>query len=265
MITECGVVDVSQDWVVACGLQERFMETPCATTQSLTYNARCRQMRALGGDCFHFVPLPGRRHKRTGRLVPVVRAGKYVALAVADASGKGLPAALIIANVQSSLRTATLFAPEDPGAVVTAVNRQLHACSPADRYATLFYGVFDEHTRRLHYVNAGHNPAVVIRRGSAVTWLEASAPPVGLFAETVYRAQAVQLYSGDLVVAYTDGIVEATNTSGADWGVEGLLATVKRFRPRQPGNIVEAVFAALDEFAGDKQTDDATMLAALVH
>ena len=86
MITESVVVDVSQDWVVACGLQERFMEIPCAKTQRLlTYNARCRQMRALGGDCFHFVPLPGRR----------------VALAVADASGKGLPAALIMANVQS--------------------------------------------------------------------------------------------------------------------------------------------------------------------
>src|SRR5947207_3063643 len=159
MITESVVVDVSQDWVVACGLQERFMKIPCAKAQALTCNARCRQMRALGGDCFQFVPLPGRR----------------VVLAVADASGKGLPAALIMANVQSSLRTAALFAPEDPAAVVTAVNRQLHACSPVDRYATLFYGVFDENTRTLHYVNAGHNPAMVIRRRGAIIWLEASA------------------------------------------------------------------------------------------
>jgi phosphoserine phosphatase RsbU/P len=249
MITESRVVDVSQDWVVACGLQERFMEIPCTKTQRLTYNARCRQMRALGGDCFHFVSLPGPR----------------VALAVADASGKGLPAALIIANVQSSLRTAALFAPEDPAAVVTAVNRQLHGCSPVDRYATLFYGVFDENTRTLHYVNAGHNPAVVIRRGGDVTWLEASAPPVGLFAETVYQAQAVQLYPGDLIVAYTDGIVEATNTASEEWRVKGLLAAVRGCRTRQPESIVQAAFAALDEFSGDSQTDDATLLAALVH
>ena len=249
MITESVVVDVSQDWVVACGLQERFMEIPYAKTQRLTYNARCRQMRALGGDCFHLIPLPGHR----------------VALAVADASGKGLPAALIIANVQSSLHTAALFAPEDPAAVVTAVNRQLHACSPVERYATLFYGVFDENRRTLHYVNAGHNPAVVIRRAGAVTWLEASAPPVGFFAESVYRAQAVQLYPGDLIVAYTDGIVEATNTASEEWGVEGLLAAVKRCRTGQPESIVEATFAALDEFSGDNQTDDATILAALVH
>jgi len=249
MITEPVVVDVSQDWVMACGLQERFMQVPCAKTQRLTYHGRCRQMRALGGDCFHLVPLPGRS----------------IALAVADASGKGLPAALIIANVQSSLHTAASFAPENPAAVVTAVNRQLHACSPVERYATLFYGVFDESRRTLHYVNAGHNPAVVIRCGGAVTWLEASAPPVGLFAESVYQAQVVQLYPGDLIVAYTDGIVEATNTARQEWGVEGFLAAVQRCRTRQPQSIVETVFAALDEFSGDNQTDDATILAALVH
>jgi sigma-B regulation protein RsbU (phosphoserine phosphatase) len=249
MINESVVVDVSQDWVAACGLQERFMEIPRAKAQRLTSHARCRQMRALGGDCFHFVPLPGCR----------------VGLAVADASGKSLPAALIVANVQSSLRTAALFAPEDPAAVVGAVNRQLHACSPLDRYATLFYGVFDENTRTLQYVNAGHNSAVVIRRGRVVAWLEASAPPVGLFAETVYQARALQLYPGDLIVAYTDGFVEATNTASEEWGVEGLIAAVKRCRTWQPESIVEAAFAALDEFTGGNQTDDATVLAALVH
>ncbi len=248
MITEPMVVDVSQDWVVASGLQERFMEIPCPKAQTLTCNARCRQMRALGGDCFQFLPLPGQR----------------VALTVADASGKGLPAALIMANVQSSLRTAAWFAPEDPSVVVTAVNRQLHACSPVDRFATLFYGVFDENTRTLHYVNAGHNPAVVIRPGGAVTWLDASAPPVGFFAETVYQAEVVHLYPGDLLVAYTDGIVEATNTASEEWGVEGLLAAVQRCRTRQPESIIDAAFAALDEFSGDNQTDDATILAALV-
>jgi phosphoserine phosphatase RsbU/P len=248
MIPEAVIVDVSQDWAAACGLQERFMEIPCATAERLSYHARCRQMRALGGDCFHFIPLPGQR----------------VVLAVADASGKGLPAALIVANVQSSLRTAALFAPEDPAAVVSAVNNQLHACSPVDRYATLFYGVFDGNTRTLQYVNAGHNPAVVMRRGQAVDWLEASEPPVGLFAETVYRAHAVQLYPGDLIVAYTDGIVEATNNANEDWGVEGLLAAIRRCRTLRPESVVEAAFATLDEFSGGNQTDDTTVLAALV-
>ena len=249
MVMDSVVVDVSQDWIVACDLQERFMQAPGAQTPRLTYSARCRQMRALGGDYFHVMPLAGRR----------------IALAVADASGKGLPAALIMANVQSSLRTAAIFAPDDPAAVVTAVNRQLHECSPADRYATLFYGVFDETTRVLQYVSAGHNPAIVIRAGKPRTWLEAVAPPVGFFADTVYQAQAVQLQPADLVVAYTDGIVEARDAEGREWGVDGLLAAVTRSQIGQPDWIVEAAFAALDEFSGDHWTDDATMLAAVVH
>ncbi|HYK61037.1 MAG TPA: PP2C family protein-serine/threonine phosphatase [Bryobacteraceae bacterium] len=248
MTADTVVVDVSQDWVGACEVQERFMEVPCAKTQTLMYSGRCRQMRSLGGDCFDFLPLPGRR----------------VALTVADASGKGLPAALIMANVQSSLRTAALFAPDNVAAVVTAVNSQLHASSPANRYATLFYGVFDEDTRTLQYVNAGHNPPMVIR-GESVAWLDAGGPPVGLFADTVYNAHAVQLNLDDLFVAYTDGMVEAANTAGDEWGVRGLLGALAACETRQPDRIVQAAFAALDEFSGDSQTDDATMLAAVVN
>jgi sigma-B regulation protein RsbU (phosphoserine phosphatase) len=249
MTADLVAVDVSHDWAVACVVQERFMEAPDVKTQALTHSARCRQMRALGGDCFDFLPLPGRR----------------VALTVADASGKGLPAALIIANVQSSLRTAALFAPEDAAAVVEAVNRQLHASSSTDRYATLFYGVFDEDTRTLQYVNAGHNPPMVIRADGSIIWLESGALPVGVFADTVYKARAVQLNPGDLIVAYTDGVVEAVNPAGEEWGVGGLLAALAASQRRQPDRMVQAAFNALDEFSDDSQTDDATILAARVN
>ena len=242
------VVDVSQDWAIACEVQERFMKAPRART-ALTHSARCRQMRALGGDCFDCLPLPGRQ----------------IALAVADASGKGLPAALIISNVQSSLRTAALFAPEDVGAVVTAVNAQLHTSSPADRYATLFYSVFDEDTRTLEYVNAGHHPALIIGGSGAINLLEAVDPPVGLFADTVYHARRIELQAGDLILAYTDGVVEATDAAGEEWGAEGLLAALKACPSRNPGSIVDSAFAALDRFSRDGQTDDATILAALVN
>ena len=249
MATESLMVDVTRDWAVACEVQERFMEIPCVEPQTLTYSARCRQLRALGGDCFSFLPLPGRR----------------VALTVADASGKGLPAALMIANVQSSLRTAALFAPGDVAAVVTAVNCQLHASSPAERYATVFYGVFDEDTRTLQYVNAGHNPPMVIRGGDSVTWLQTGGPPVGVFADTVYQTGAVQLNLDDLIVAYTDGVIEAANTAGEEWGVGGLLSAVAACQMRQPDRIVEAAFTGLDDFSGQRQTDDATVLAAVVN
>lgn len=248
MTPEAMVVDVSQDWVVACEIQERFMESPHAPTQILQYHAQCRQMRALGGDCFDFLPLPGRR----------------VAVMVADASGKGLPAALIMANVQSSLRTAAWFAPDDAAAVVTAVNRQLHASSQPDRYATLFFGVFDEETRSLQYVNAGHHPPTILGEDGSRIRLENGGPPVGLFADAVYDAHTVRLSPGDLIVACTDGVVEAADAFGEEWGVQGLLTAVAGCPIRQPDRIVQAAFDALDAFSGDQQTDDATILAALV-
>ena len=249
MSSDLQTLDVSQDWAVASDVQARFMQFPSAQTRTLTYSARCRQMRSLGGDCFDFLPLSGRR----------------IALTVADASGKGLPAALIIANVQSSLRTAALFAPDDPAAVVSAVNRQLHASSPVERYATLFYGVFDEDTRMLNYVNAGHNAPLLIRRDGSTQWLDADAPPVGFFAATAYSTRTVQLHPGDLIVAWTDGVVEATNHVDEEWTVRGLLAAMAACPARQPERIVASVFEALDEFSGDTQTDDATILAALVN
>jgi sigma-B regulation protein RsbU (phosphoserine phosphatase) len=248
-MTDSLVVDVTQDWLVACDLQERFMEAPSGSTSRLAYSARCRQMRALGGDGFFILPLPACR----------------IAIAVADASGKGLPAALIMANVQASLRTATLFAPGDPAAVVTAVNRQLYACSPADRHATLFYAVFEEDTRTLNYVNAGQNPAMILRPPKACTWLESVAPPIGFFADTIYQTHTVRLQPADLLVACTDGFIEAVNSAGQEWGNDGLLAAIAGAGSRRPTQLVQAAFAALDEFSGGRQADDATLLAALVH
>jgi sigma-B regulation protein RsbU (phosphoserine phosphatase) len=248
MTTDAMVVDVSQDWVDACDVQERFMQAPYTKIETLTYRAQCRQIRALGGDCFDVLPLPGRR----------------VALAIADASGKGLAGALMIANVQSSMRTAAGFAPNNTASVVAAVNRQVHASSPADRYATLFYSVFDEDTRTLRYVNAGHNPPIVIS-GDSVTWLEDGGPPVGVFADSAYTEGVVRLKPGDVIVAYTDGVVEAVDASGVEWGMDGLIAAVASAQTRQPDRIVEAAFAGLNEFSRGRQTDDTTILVAAVH
>src|SRR5271157_3650107 len=192
------VLDVSRDWATACDVQERFMKYAGPTIDTLSYSARCRQVRALGGDFYDFMPLPH----------------NLLALAVGDASGKGLAAALMISNVQSSLRTAAAFTGNDGPAVLTAVNRQVYASSLEDRFATLFYGVFDEATRRLQYVNAGLNPPMVLRRDSSIVWLRAGGVPVGIFPNSTYAQGAVQLNPGDLILAYTDGLIEAVNPTG---------------------------------------------------
>lgn len=177
MPSDALVVDVSQDWAIACDVQERFMRLPGAAMDTFSYSARCRQVRALGGDFYDFMPLPPSR----------------LALSVGDASGKGLAAALMISSVQSSLRMAASFTGNDGPAMLTAVNRQVYASSLEDRFATLFYGVFDGATRTLQYVNAGHNPPFVIRRDGSIIWLGAGGMPVGIFPNSTYQQGAVQL------------------------------------------------------------------------
>lgn len=240
------VVDVSQDWVLACHVQQRFMQAAGRNSGSVDYSARCRQVRALGGDCYDFMTLPDDR----------------LALVVGDASGKGLAAALMMASVQASLRTAALFTSNDLAALLKIVNIQAYASSLADRYATVFYGVFDLATRTLRYVNAGHNPPVVLRNDGSVHWLEPSGAPVGMFPDSNYQESVVQLNPGDLVIAYTDGVIEATNPGREEWGVQGLLkATAARGRQRSTGaqDLVELIFNSMDDFSRGCQTDDATL------
>ncbi len=243
------VVDVSRDWATACDVQQGFMQGWDRASDTLDYNARCRQLHALGGDCYDFVPLADER----------------LALAIGDASGKGLAAALMITNVQSSLRTAALFTEDDLAALLNAVNRQVHASSLGDRYATLFYGVFDRATRTLRYVNAGHHPPMVIRRDSSILRLEAGGAPVGLFPDSTYEEGTLQLSPGDLVLAYTDGVIEAVNPGGEEWGVEGLRRAVTESDARCADDMVDTIFTSMDEFSRGCLTDDATVVALQVH
>src|SRR5580693_1850354 len=182
MTTDETVVDVSQDWMLACDVQQGFMQVPRIASDSWVYSARCRQVRALGGDCYNFTSLKNHR----------------LALVVGDASGKGLAAALMISNVQSSLRTAALFTGDDLDALFKAVNLQAYSSSLANRYATVFYGIFDNAKRTLRYINAGHNPPVVLRRDRSVEWLETGGAPVGMFPDSMYEEKIVELEAGDL-------------------------------------------------------------------
>jgi phosphoserine phosphatase RsbU/P len=250
MTTDEMVVDVSQDWVLVCDVQQGFMQAPCTARDFLDNSARCRQVRAIGGDCYNSIPLKNDR----------------LALAVGDASGKGLAAALMIANGQSSLRTAVLFTGDDLAALLKVVNHQAYVSSAENRYATLFYGVFDGSTRTLRYVNASHNPPVVIRRDGSRRWLETGGAPVGLFADSEYEEGIVKLEAGDLLIAFTDGLIEATNQDGEEWGVQGLLkaAVCGAQFSQDAGDLVNLIFNTVDGFSQGHQTDDATLAVVRV-
>jgi sigma-B regulation protein RsbU (phosphoserine phosphatase) len=244
MPTYASVMETGNEWGAAREVQQGFMRHPGPAIDGLDYCAQCRQMLELGGDCFDFMPLGERR----------------MALAVGDASGKGLAAALMISNVQSSLRTAALFTGNDAAAAVTVVNRQAYASSLADRYATLFYGVFDGVTGTLRYVNAGHNPPMVIRRNGSIEWLESGGAPVGMFSDWSYEQGSAQLDPGDVVVAYTDGVIEAVNPAGEEWGVEGLRRVASERCALTADDMVDAILRNLDDFSHGRQTDDRTVV-----
>jgi phosphoserine phosphatase RsbU/P len=249
-MTEETMIDVSQDWVLACDVQRRFMQDS-GRVGFVECSGYCRQLRALGGDFYEFMPLADHR----------------LAFVVGDASGKGLAAALMIANVQSSLRTAALFTGHDLAALLKLVNHQAYTSSLADRYATVFYGVFDAATRTLHYVNAGHNPPLVLRRDGSIDWLESGGAPVGMLPDWNYEESMVSLDPGDLVIAYTDGVIEAANHAGEEWGVQGLLkgiADIATWRVQNAEDCVRSVFSSMDEFSRSRQTDDATVAALRV-
>jgi len=246
MTTDDTVVDVSLDWVLACDVQHRFMQGLGRTSYSMDYSAHCRQVRALGGDCYEFMPLANER----------------LALVVGDASGKGVAAALMIASVQSSLRTAALFTGENLSTLLKIVNLQAYASSLADRYATVFYGVLDRVTRTLRYVNAGHTPPIVLRRDGSIDTLEMGGAPVGMFSDSSYEEGVVQLDPSDVVIAYTDGVIEAENQSGEEWGVQGLLnaaAVRARQGDENAEQLVRSIFNSMDGFTQGCQTDDATL------
>jgi len=249
MITsDASVMENHREWATARDVQKRFMQHLAPAIDTLDYSGRCRQVNDLGGDCYD--------------LVPFGESG--LALAVGDASGKGLPAALMISNVQSSLRTAAFFAGNDGAALLEAVNRQVYESSLEDRYATLFYGVVDRIGHRLRYVNAGHNPPLILRTDGSILWLETGGAPVGMFPDWPYDEGEVQLYPGDIVVAYSDGVVEAVNPLGEQWGEKGLRRAVAESRGRSADDIVHSIFKAMDDFSDGRQTDDATVVVLRV-
>ncbi|MFZ0732750.1 MAG: PP2C family protein-serine/threonine phosphatase [Candidatus Sulfotelmatobacter sp.] len=245
MIPDELVVDVSQDWILACDVQQRFMPGLGGANAFLNYSGRCRQVRAVGGDCYDFMPLSEDR----------------LAFVVADASGKGLAAVLMIANVQSSLRTAATFTGNDLSALLRVVNHQAYTCSLEDRYATVFYGVFQPATRTLRYVNAGHNPPVILRRNGSIKQLDGGGAPVGMFQDSDYDEGIVQLYPGDVVIAYSDGVIEAANQSGEEWGTEGLLKAAAGCakQSEDSAELVQSIFNSMDAFSAGCQADDTTL------
>jgi len=196
----------------------------------------------------------------------VPKGGQRFAVVVADVAGKGLPAALIMPAVKIALRTLAERQAPVPE-LLGELNRVFLDNLPPASYFTLVYGVFDAAAGRLVYANAGHPPALHLKaRTGEEAWLRSEGPAVGLLHEDVrFDTLEVPFEPGDVFVFYTDGITEAEDPSGADFGRERLAATVRSALGQPADAVVSAIHAAADAFRGSApRGDDATVIVVRV-
>ena len=233
---------------IAREVQERLFPQTLPAISGLDYAGHCRPALGVGGDYYDFLALP---HGQLG-------------VAIGDVSGKGIAAALMMASLQASLRSEATRAPDDLAAAVSNINRLVYEASSANRYATFFYGQYDPATRQFHYVNAGHNPPMLFhgKKGQwSIARLDVGGTVVGLLPSFPYQQASVSIASGDVLVAYTDGISEAMNAADEEWGEDQLKRTVEDCDGLSAQQILERVFEAADAFvAGAKQHDDMTLV-----
>jgi len=239
------VDESSREMAIARDVQRRLLPQNVPALEHLDLAARCVQARSVGGDFYDFLEL----------------GQGQTALVLADVSGKGFHAALLMVALQAHLRSQVSAAPQDPLRALRQVNQQLLRSTDPGHFATLFLGVWSDSLRRLTYINCGHNPPLCLRADSSVEWLEATATVIGAFEGWQCALGRTPLAAGDVLVAYSDGVTEARN-DGEHFGEERLLAVVREHADRTPDEILSAVLAAVREFGDEAQTDDLTLLVA---
>ncbi|HMG03456.1 MAG TPA: SpoIIE family protein phosphatase [Edaphobacter sp.] len=249
---------VSREIEIAREVQERLFPQICPEVAGIDLDGYCRPAQVVGGDYYDFFILPATDSGRDTRL----------ALALGDISGKGISAALLMASLRASLRSAAQLQVGDLAALMGHVNRLVYDSSTANRYATFFYAEFDPRTRMLTYVNAGHNPPMILR-GRATIALEATGMVIGLLPEVPYTEANVSLQPGDVLIAFTDGISEAMNAAEDEWGEERMVAAARALLDRLEGatsrQLIQDILKAADQFTGGApQHDDMTLLVGRI-
>ena len=231
---------------IARQVQARLFPQRLPELESLEYAGACVQTHEVGGDYYDFLDLGQAR----------------LCLVLGDIAGKGIAAALLMANLQANLRSQCATAVEQPEQLLRSVNRLFYENTAENAYATLFYAEFDDRTCRLRYANCGHPPGLIVQSDGTVKHLSSTATVLGLFPEWPCRTGEHQLCSGDLFAIYTDGITEALNKRDEEFGEERLLEVMRRDRDLSVSLIVTTVFEEVRRFSGDQQRDDMTLIVA---
>ena len=226
----------------ALEVQQALFPRQFPTDQGLEFSAVCVPARGIGGDYYDVL------QRRDGCL----------AFAIADISGKGIPAAILMSNVHAILRT--LYDAGHPaGELCSQLNRYLHRITEGTNFATAFYAEWNERDRCLTYVNAGH-PTPVLLGSCSGQLLRTGGPPLGIFPETDFEVGRLVLQSGDMIVLYSDGITEAGQGSGREFGEPRLEAAVKQHFEQPLDEIRQHVLKTIRDWSGAEVEDDMTLL-----
>jgi sigma-B regulation protein RsbU (phosphoserine phosphatase) len=200
--------------------------------------------RNVGGDYYDFLP----------------SGDDHLALVLGDVSGKSMPAALLMANVQATIRGQTLLNPA-AGDCMTRSNRLLYDSTDSDKFVTFFYAVLDPARHELRYSNAGHNPPMLLSKGGEPRLLETGGPVLGVVPSFTFEEATVTIDPGDLLLIYSDGFTEAMDRRFEEFGEDRLLEATRAAWDLPAAGIVESIFDAVNKHAGDApQTDDMTLM-----
>lgn len=237
---------VQRDLRAARTVQERLLHRRAPRMTTLCCAAHCQESGPVGGDFYDFLDL----------------GPDQLGLVVSDVSGKGLPAAIVMAHLNAMLRGLAPQMRDDLPSLARKVNALLLEAAAPQHYVTLFLSVYEERRRKLRYVNCGHVPPILLRAGGEADWLSSTAPAVGLLEAFMAQQNEISLGVGDTLLIYTDGVTETTGRGNDEFGAERLLSFLRTHARAEPGFLVARLLEARKEFATGEQRDDVTVLVA---
>lgn len=239
-----GQQQLKSDLNLAIAVQRQMLPRNTKQLTTIRYAGMSAAARGIGGDYYDFLDLgPG-----------------MLGFLLADVSGKGVAAALLMANLHASVRCECAHGFSGLSAMLQRVNAHFFEATLPEQYATLFFGQYDDRTRRLHYVNCGQQPAIVMRSDNSIKRLESTALPLGLVQDWTGEQRTVALHSGDMLCVCSDGVIEAGLESGCEFGEGGLISVLTTNPAREIELEVARIAQATYTYAPNGPTDDLTIV-----
>jgi catechol 2,3-dioxygenase-like lactoylglutathione lyase family enzyme len=236
----------AQELEIAKQVQAKLFPQMLPHLLSLDYAGICIQARQVGGDYYDFLDLG------QGRL----------GLVIGDIAGKGIAAALLMANLQANLRSRCAIALDQPQNLLRSVNKLFCENTTDGAFATLFFVEYDDSSGRLRYANCGHLSALLLRSNDSLEQLHSTGTVLGLFREWDCSIEERRLFAGDTFALYTDGITESFNDAGEEFGVHRLIESLRRHREKPSAGSVASIVDDVKKFSSHEQSDDITLIVA---